>query len=226
MANSIQCFQTGLLKVNTYIVPLAENKVFIVDPAGAKEFMDAHIVLDYLKSNKLEPVAVFLTHSHFDHITGLRDLVKAYPDLPVAIHEYEFSELADCPGPLNKDVLELFGIDNLASLMQQQPKPAVKLINGSTLDILEAEQSRAVKDALKEWKVILTPGHTPGSCCFYNEKKSLLISGDTLFYGTYGRTDMAGGDETQIQRSLVLLSKNIPKGTKVFPGHDYFGFEY
>ena len=81
------------------------------------------------------------------------------------------------------------------------------------------------------WKVIHTPGHTPGSICLYNKafnnEKGALISGDTLFdYGGYGRTDMAGGDEAQIMHSLELLRQTIPAGTLVYPGHDSFGFSF
>ena len=73
----------------------------------------------------------------------------------------------------------------------------------------------------QNWKVISTPGHTPGSICLYNKEEKILISGDTLFaYGGYGRTDMAGGDEAQIIHSLAMFRENIPAGTHVYPGHD------
>ena len=81
------------------------------------------------------------------------------------------------------------------------------------------------------WKVLHTPGHTPGSVCLYKadageDGRGLLISGDTLFdYGGYGRTDMYGGDEIEIHKSLSRLQKEIPSGTLVYPGHDSFGFE-
>ena len=78
---------------------------------------------------------------------------------------------------------------------------------------------------MSQWKVIHTPGHSPGSVCYYNEKEKLLISGDTLFdYGGYGRTDMIGGDEALIQKSLSELKRIVKSGTKVYPGHDSFGF--
>ena len=77
------------------------------------------------------------------------------------------------------------------------------------------------------WKVLHTPGHSPGSICLYNKAQNALISGDTLFaYGNYGRTDMYGGDESSIIHSLSRLKDEISYDTLVYPGHDSFGFEF
>ena len=84
--------------------------------------------------------------------------------------------------------------------------------------------SLALKEALSDWQIILTPGHTSGSVCFYNKKEKVLISGDTLFYGSWGRTDL-GGSEAEIMKSLRFLRENIDPDTVVFPGHDYCGFK-
>ena len=75
----------------------------------------------------------------------------------------------------------------------------------------------------EDWQVIETPGHTQGSSCLYNEKEKLLISGDTLFWNSYGRTDLFGGDETQMIKSLKYLL-SLPTDVKVFPGHGKYGF--
>ena len=89
------------------------------------------------------------------------------------------------------------------------------------------EEIILLKKCLEQWKVIHTPGHSPGSVCYYNEDMQFLISGDTLFdYGGYGRTDMTGGDELLLRKSLNKLGQIIKKGTKVYPGHDSFGFSF
>ena len=75
------------------------------------------------------------------------------------------------------------------------------------------------------WKVLHTPGHTKGSCCFYNKDAGILLSGDTVFYGSYGRTDLKGGSEVDMIKSLSAIKEKIPGSTLVYPGHDYFGFE-
>ena len=107
---------------------------------------------------------------------------------------------------------ELFLLDEVAA----QPPADIALYDGATLDCVTGPGLGA-----ENWKVISTPGHTPGSICIYNQKENELISGDTIFaYGGYGRTDMAGGDESQIMHSLAMLRETIPSGTHVYPGHD------
>ena len=111
--------------------------------------------------------------------------------------------------------MRFFGAPELLEVVGAQPAADTLLREGMTIF---------------GWKVLHTPGHTPGSICLYkadggDEGRGLLISGDTLFdYGGYGRTDMYGGDEVEIQKSLARLHREIPAGTLVYPGHDNFGF--
>ena len=212
----IHVIRTGILKVNSLIVPTENNKCFVVDPADCSLTGDENLILDYLKAHKLECEGIILTHSHFDHITGISKLKKAFPDAIIAIHEAEYLELSGNGnlGPMNKSVLRFFGAGELASTVANQPAADTFLTDGATI---------------LGWKVIHTPGHTPGSICLYKAgeggEPGILISGDTLFgYGGYGRTDMYGGDEDEIQQSLARLKREIPAGTLVYPGHDNFGF--
>ena len=116
---------------------------------------------------------------------------------------------------MNMSVLRFFGAGELADVVANQPAADTLLTDGARI---------------LGWKVIHTPGHTPGSICLYkanaaDDGRGILISGDTLFdYGGYGRTDMYGGDEDEIQLSLARLHREIPAGTLVYPGHDNFGF--
>ena len=71
----------------------------------------------------------------------------------------------------------------------------------------------------RRWQVIHTPGHTPGSVCYYLPEEGLMFSGDTLFYGTYGRTDLDGGDQAAIERSITDILFALPEETAAFPGH-------
>ena len=206
------------MKVNTLIVPMGDGQCFVVDPAGCSLSGDANAVTDYLKLHKLVCAGIVLTHSHFDHITGIAPVKAAFPDAQIALHEAELSELngSGAPGAMNNSVLHFFGAPELLSVVAAQPPAEMSLTDGASVF---------------GWKVIHTPGHTPGSICLYkageNGESGVLISGDTLFdYGGYGRTDMYGGDELEIQKSLVRLRKEIPAGTLVYPGHDNFGFMY
>ena len=208
--------RSGVFGVNTIIVPLEAGKCFVVDPAASSLSGDENKIVDFLHSKKLECQGIVLTHSHFDHITGIAPLKKAFPNAQIAIHEAEFSELQNPPGPMGSEVIFFFGLTQLLDEVAKQPPADHSLKDG---------------EMLYGWKVIHTPGHTPGSICLYNKAfnngKGALISGDTLFdYGGYGRTDMAGGDETQIMHSLELLRQTIPAGTLVYPGHDSFGFSF
>lgn len=203
--------RTGVLGVNTLIVPIKDNKVFVVDPAACSLSYDENKITDYLKNKKLTCQAVVLTHSHFDHIMGLAPIKKSFPDCKIYLHSLELPELSPCPGPMNRSVVAFFGAMDLLGELSKQPPADCAMNDGDLL--------------FDSWKVIHTPGHTPGSICLYNSETSELISGDTLFDGGfYGRTDMYGGDDDLIIKSVAKLKKLIPPGTKVYPGHDSYGF--
>ena len=213
----IHVLHTGVLRVNTLVVPTEGGKCFVVDPAACAVTGDENLILDYLKTHKLECEGIVLTHSHFDHVTGIAPLKAAFPKVQICIHSLEAGELGGkgSLGPMNTSVLRFFGAQELMSVVANQPAADTILRDGMTIF---------------GWKVLHTPGHTPGSICLYKEEageggRGLLISGDTLFdYGGYGRTDMYGGDEEEIHRSLTRLHGEIPAGTLVYPGHDNFGF--
>ena len=215
----IHVLHSGVFKVNTLVVPLEGGKCFIVDPAACALSGDENLITDYLKSHKLDCAGIVLTHSHFDHITGIAPLKDAFPNAQICIHSLEACELTGtgAPGPMNQSVLRFFGAPELLDVVGAQPAADTLLREGMTIF---------------GWKVLHTPGHTPGSICLYkadggDDGRGILISGDTLFdYGGYGRTDMYGGDETEIQKSLARLHREIPVGTLVYPGHDNFGFMF
>ena len=213
---NIHIIRTGFFSVNTLVVPLEEKACFVVDPAACQNSGDKNKITDYLAAKKLDCKAIILTHSHFDHITGIAQLKQAFPNAKVAIHKDEMSELINPPGPMGEAVIRFFGELFLLDEVAVQPPADIALYDGATLDCVVGSGFGA-----ENWKVISTPGHTPGSICIYNEKEKALISGDTLFaYGGYGRTDMAGGNEAQIIHSLAMLRERIPEGTHVYPGHD------
>ena len=213
---AIHIIRTGFFSVNTLVVPLEEKACFVVDPAACKYSGDQNRIIDYLHDKKLDCKAIILTHSHFDHITGIAQLKQAFPNAKIAIHKDEMSELINPPGPMGEAVIRFFGSMELIQAVAEQPQADIALYNGATLDSAAGPGFGA-----ENWKVISTPGHTPGSICLYNQNENTLISGDTIFaYGGYGRTDMAGGDEAQIIHSLAMLRETIPSGTHVYPGHD------
>ena len=186
-------FVLGPVATNCYIGINEETKeCFIVDPATCPpEFVS------YIKNAGLTVKAVLLTHGHFDHIMGLDALLKEFP-VPVYAHEAE------------RDVLESEQLNSSASMLGQP-------YSFSGADYVTNRQELRI--AGFEIRVIYTPGHTIGGCCYYIEKEKALFSGDTLFHGSVGRTDLPTGSMGQLVSSVRDRLFVLPDDTQVYPGH-------
>lgn len=222
----MKAIQTGPIQVNTWIVPLAGNDVFIVDPAGSSITGDSTAITSYLAQNHLTPVAVVLTHGHFDHVIGLSVIKHAYPSIKIAIHQDDKDALGPQAEFFHRQCLAPMGGLSILPALTDLPQADFILSDTDTLDKFFTQDFCSIEDvkAFSEWKVIHTPGHTEGSICLYNQTQKKLISGDTVFFQSYGRCDLFGGSESKMQASLARLKKIIPGDTQVFPGHDYSGF--
>ncbi len=177
--------EVGSYGVNCSILS-HEGSAWIVDPGheGAR-------IVEILAKKGHEPAAVLLTHAHFDHVTGIAELQKAFPELPVYVHP------ADRP---------MFG----HPFNQMPPEYPSIGVPKNLKDVAEL--------ALPGVEVVHTPGHTPGGVCYHVKDLSTLLSGDTLFAGSIGRTDFPGGDMTRMLDSLKRLMA-LPDDTLVIPGH-------
>jgi glyoxylase-like metal-dependent hydrolase (beta-lactamase superfamily II) len=215
---------TGDLGTNTYFVTLGgaaagETPVIVVDPGD-----DGDLIVSFLRGRHLRPQAVALTHSHYDHILGLGPLCKAFPGL----HIGECAAGAPSFGPnMAPSVIKRYQEPWLRPLLgsiQTLPAPDVFFEDGTTLDcLMPTDAPDALKGAARAWRVLHTPGHSAGSCCFHHPGAALLISGDTLFWGTWGRTDLPGGSDREMERSLRRLYE-LPGDTVIYPGHERYGF--
>ena len=170
------------------IVVWSGDAALIVDPG-----QDASDILAFLKERALSPRAILLTHGHFDHIGGIPGILAAFPDLPVYAHPSDSPMFGH---PMNQYPPEYPGVAKPTKL----------------LDIRTATKAFPCL----EFEVLETPGHTPGSVCL--KFGDLLLSGDTLFAGSCGRTDFPGGSMAAMRQSLAALAK-LPPETEVVPGH-------
>lgn len=181
--------EVGAYAVNCTILS-AGGKAWIVDPGS-----EGLLIAAQLKKLNLEPGGILLTHAHFDHVGAVNDLQRRYPGLPVYIGERDIPVLTH---PFN------------------QMPPDYPAITKPT-DLVGLKEGDAI-DGLPGVEVLATPGHTPGGVCYYFASEKLLLSGDTLFAGSVGRTDFPGGDMATLMASLAKLVK-LPDDTRVIPGH-------
>lgn len=179
---------------NIYVVADENTKEgIVIDPSGAiKE------IVNYIENMEIKLKYIVLTHCHADHVAGIRALRKEYPRVPLIINEDDKEGLADA----SLNMSEYIGIEN----------------NFPDADIL-VKDGDAITFGDTVAYVIHTPGHTAGSMCLLIE--DALFSGDTLFKGTYGRTDLKSGSEREIMWSIKDKLLKLPDDTLVYPGHGF-----
>lgn len=191
MSVVIQNMVLGMVMTNCYIVYDSEvGEAVIVDPADSPEEICSRIT-----GMDVKPVAILLTHGHFDHIGAVDSLRKIYD-----IKAYAYENEKDV---MNSDM-------NLAAMA------------GERMSVEADEYFRDLQTAVfggMKFQVIHTPGHTKGSCCFYMPEEKILFSGDTMFCGSYGRTDFPTGSMSDIISSIKNKLLKLDDDVRVYPGH-------
>ncbi len=177
---------------NAYLVGCEKSrKAIVIDPG----FQTKDKLLHLIEKHHLIVEGIYLTHSHFDHIADVA-LLKREKGWPVYVHKDDAGNV------------EHPGSDGI---------PFNLTIDGVKPDgYLEDNGERMVGEM--KFVVLHTPGHSPGCVCFYFPEELVLFSGDTLFKGTYGRTDLPRSDEIKMKSSLERLKK-LPDELLVYPGH-------
>lgn len=195
----INHYVVGPVQTNCYVVVNEEKKeCFVIDPgASAKQ------LADQMRKEEWVPVAVLLTHGHFDHAGAAEEFAKEF-DIKIYAHEAEKDTLEDP----QKNVSWMMGVS-------EQYQADVFLRDQEILTL-----------AGFEIQVLHTPGHTKGGCCYYIPTEDVIFTGDTLFAQSVGRTDFPGGSMSEIVRSitdkLMTLNKagNLETDIMVYPGHN------
>lgn len=189
----IRTLTVGEMGTNCYILYReGEKSGVVVDPGANKDY-----ILTRLKELSLIPEAILLTHGHFDHIGAVEDIKRAFPGIKVYAGEEE------------RQVLEQPEINLTAGFGRAASVKADEFLKDGEEIVL----------AGITFQVLFTPGHTCGSVCYYVPGEEVLISGDTLFCESLGRSDFPTGSAKAIVRSITERLFALPDQVMVYPGH-------
>lgn len=192
---NVKCFDcNSFLEVCTILWD-ESGECAVCDPG----FMDKNkeTIYSWMKARSLKPVAVLLTHAHFDHIYGVASLVKDF-GAKVYMHPAESLTLSH---------------NSLSARMSGMPEP------DCSFETIPVKEGDIIRFGQSEVKVIETPGHTAGGVSYLCEKDKVLVAGDTLFQGSIGRTDLPGGDYETLMTSIFTKLMVLDPDIDVIPGH-------
>jgi hydroxyacylglutathione hydrolase len=186
----------GPFAENTYVIADDDLNAIIVDPGMYHPDENVQF-FEFINSHQLKPCRLLLTHAHLDHVFGVNWVNKTYGLIP-EIHNddqivYDSAEV----------VAKQYGLN-----MNQLVPSNISLVHNQVFKFGESE-----------FRIIHTPGHSPGSVCFRNDNEGYIISGDVLFQGSIGRTDLPGGDYNVLMRSINEHIISLDEDTIVYSGH-------
>jgi hydroxyacylglutathione hydrolase len=195
----IEQFPLGGFQTNCYVVRIpgeagaAGEPCWVIDPGE-----DPRRVIEHLRSARLQPSHILLTHAHADHIAGLDAVSAAFPQAKVLLHSAEHAFLED-------------------------PQLNLSAFIGMPISVRGADGALADGDRLRlgstEWRVLHTPGHSPGSVTLVCDAAGEALVGDTLFAGSIGRVDFPTSNPSHMHRSLHEVLMTLPDPVRVHPGH-------
>ncbi len=187
----VETLVTGPFQENCYLVARGEGEeCVIIDPGD-----DADVIAGNIERLELTPVMILNTHGHLDHIGAVQDLKERF-EIPFAIHPMDGFLLENV-----NDHARMFGLNGY-----RDPEVDIDLVAGET-----------VTHAGIDFLVVFTPGHSPGHVTF--KVDGAVFSGDCLFSGSIGRSDLPGGDPATLKATLHDIFLALPDETKVYSGH-------
>lgn len=203
---AVKTFIFNEFQVNTYVLSDTSKECIIIDP-GCNNARQQSELSDYVSAQALNPVLLVNTHGHIDHIAGNRFVQLTY-NIPLAIHGEDSFLLGRA-----QHFAELF-----AFRTEDSPRPN-RILN-------DGDEIRFGNSVLSVFHI---PGHSPGSIVLYSEESRLVISGDVLFNGSVGRSDLPGGNHKTLIKGIKEKLMTLPRDIVVYPGHGpatTIGFEY
>ena len=199
----IKTFGRGLLDTNTYIVWDESTSVGMIVDCGN----DPQQLLEYINENNIKIKYVVLTHGHFDHADFVEEYARIFDGAKIICHQDEKKVLYD--------------IDANLSMWGKHPRAYdcdyTYVKEGDLLSLSSADDEKSGKECMS-FKILHTPGHTPGCICLYCEKEKIMFTGDTLFRRSYGRTDFKYGNPQLMKHSLMRLL-TMDEEIVFYPGH-------
>jgi hydroxyacylglutathione hydrolase len=193
---TVKTFVFNEFQENTYLLIENSGLCKVIDP-GMNSDAERQQFDHFIASNKLRLEAIVNTHCHVDHVLGCQYLKRKY-SLPFYIHRLEIPLLEQAVSYGN-----FFGIE-----IEPPPLPDFYLNEDEVLEV-----------GTSQFKIIHVPGHSEGSVAFYNSEQEIVITGDVLFKGSIGRTDLTGGDYATLINSIKSKIMTLPGNTLVLPGH-------
>lgn len=190
----VKTFANGPLENNTYLLfDAIKNEALVIDPS-----LDCTSLIQFIDAKKLKLTQIWITHAHFDHTIGIKDLLAHFQNsVEIALHTDDLNLWNSGGGGRHFDLPSI-----------SNPPPTLLLT-----------ENQILKFSGSEWIVLHTPGHTKGCVVFYNAQMNLAFVGDLIFSGNIGRTDLPGGSFDQIIESIKTKIFTLPDKTVLYPGH-------
>jgi glyoxylase-like metal-dependent hydrolase (beta-lactamase superfamily II) len=193
---TIRPFTFNPVQENTYVIFNKVKEAIIIDP-GCYFDEERQKLKDFIENEGLKPVQLLNTHCHLDHVFGNQWVYETY-GLELFIHPNEEQVLKFAPQSAQMWGLPFENYDGLLHFLHNN-------------DVIKLGDN--------ELRVLLAPGHSPGSICFYNEEQKFVIGGDVLFKESIGRTDLPGGNHAALIESIRHQLFILPDDVVVYPGH-------
>jgi len=194
---TIKGFTFNGFQENSYVISGENKSAVIIDP-GCYDRHEQQELKEYIENNGLTVKALWNTHCHIDHILGNAFVSETY-GVPLRAHKEELFTLS-----MAERSAQMYGLEGFIS----SPQPT---------EWFEDNQQLEIDDI--RFKVIFGPGHCVGHVAFYSEEESFLIGGDILFKGSFGRTDLPGGDMETLKKTIHERMFTLPEETVVYSGH-------